>query len=95
MPDATRRVAGIPPGGDESAAGIACVTRGAYPDPKLGDPRRVVVALAPVRALTTPVPLALTRTDAALKTMELARDTRLSVMPITDAHAARLERLGG
>src|SRR5579862_2245996 len=38
--------------GDEKAiVGIARVVRGGYPDPKLGDPKRAVVDLMPVRPL--------------------------------------------
>ena len=80
-------------GKDKAAVGLAEVTRGAYADPKLGDPKRVVVDLKPVRALPAPVPLADFRTDPVLKTTELVRITRLSVMPLTPAHHQRvLER---
>ena len=82
-------------GKDRAAVGLAFVTRAAYPDPKLDDPKRVVVDLAPVTAFARPVPLAVIKTDTALKTMELVRNTRLSVMPVTAAQTERLERLGG
>ena len=82
-------------GDEKSAVGLAEVTRGSYPDPKLGDPKRVVVDLKPGRALKTPVPLADFRIDAVLKTTELVRISRLSVMPLSPAHFARvLERAG-
>jgi predicted RNA-binding protein with PUA-like domain len=82
-------------GKDKAAVGLAEVTRGAYADPKLGDPKRVVVDLKPVRALPTPVPLADFRADPVLETTELVRITRLSVMPLTPAHFQRvLERAG-
>jgi len=81
-------------GKDKAVVGIARVTRGAYPDPGLDDPRRVVVDLAPVKALARPVPLATIRSDPALATMELVRNSRLSVMPITAAQVQRLEHLG-
>jgi predicted RNA-binding protein with PUA-like domain len=82
-------------GGEKSVVGIAEVTRGAYPDPKLGDPKRVVVDLKPVRALATPVPLADFRVDPVLKTTELVRISRLSVMPLSPAHWARVLERGG
>src|SRR5262245_39584267 len=83
-------------GDEKSAVGLAEVTRGAYADPKLGDPKRVVVDLKPLRALKTPVPLADFRVDPVLKTTELVRISRLSVVPLTAAHFARLlERAGG
>src|SRR5438552_12974019 len=82
-------------GKDKAAVGLAEVTRGAYPDPKLGDAKRVVVDLKPVRALATPVSLADFRIDPVLKTTELVRISRLSIVPLTAAHHARvLERAG-
>jgi len=82
-------------GKEKSVVGLAEVTRGAYPDPKLGNPKRVVVDLKPVRALKIPVPLADFRIDPVLKTTELVRISRLSVMPLSKAHFARvLERAG-
>lgn len=80
-------------GRDKAAVGLAEVTRGPYADPKLGDPKRVVVDLKPVRAFAHALPLAEFRTDPVLKTTELVRISRLSVMPLTPAHHARvLER---
>jgi predicted RNA-binding protein with PUA-like domain len=56
----------------------------------------VVVDLKPVRAFAHTVLLSDFRNDPALKTTELVRITRLSVMPLTPAHHARvLERAGG
>jgi predicted RNA-binding protein with PUA-like domain len=82
-------------GKEKAVVGLAEVTRGPYPDPKLGDPKRVVVDLKPVRALRAPVPLADFRTDPILRTTELVRISRLSVMPLSAGHFARvLERAG-
>src|SRR5258705_12767594 len=82
-------------GKDKAAVGLAEVTRGAYADPKLGDAKRVVVDLKPIRAFANAVPLADFRSDPVLKTTDLVRITRLSVMPLTPAHHARvLERAG-
>src|SRR5512146_3285462 len=83
-------------GGEKAAVGLAEVTKGPYPYPKLGDPRRVVVDLKPVRALPAPVPLADFRADAVLRGTELVRITRLSVLPLSPEQLARvLERSGG
>lgn len=82
--------------GDERAAvGVAVATSGPYPDPKLGDPKRVVVDLAPERELDEPVPLSAFRTDAVLKSSDLPRLPRLSVMPLTDAQLQRVLKLAG
>ena len=83
-------------GGDKAVVGLAEVTKGSYPDPKLGDAKRVVVALTPVRAFAPPLPLSEFRTDPVLKTTELVRNSRLSVMPLTPEHFARISaRTGG
>jgi len=77
-------------GRDRAVVGIAEVACDPYPDPKLGDPRRVVVDLVPRRALHSPVTLDDFRSDPVLQTADLVRLTRLSVMPLTDAQLRRL-----
>ncbi len=77
-------------GAEKSAIGLATVTRGAYPDPRAGDPRRVVVDLAPKAPLRAPVPLAAFRADRVLATTELVRNSRLSVMPLSAPQLARV-----
>ena|SRR5438477_13193581 len=82
--------------GDEKAVvGIARAASDAYPDPKLDDPKRVVVDLVPVRKLQHPVPLATFRTDRVLDSTELVRLPRLSVMPLSEAQLTRVEQLAG
>ena len=82
-------------GAEKRAVGLAVAAGEPYPDPKLGDPRRVVVDLKPGKALPLPVALATFKTDAVLRTTELVRNSRLSVMPLTDAHLARVVQLAG
>ena len=83
-------------GADKAVIGLAQVTKGPYPDPKLAEPKRVVVDLKPVRAFASPLPLSEFRTDPVLKSTELVRNSRLSVMPLTPEHFARLiARTGG
>ena len=80
--------------GDEKAAiGLARVVRGAYPDPKAGDPRMAVVDLEPVRALPRPVTLREMRGNAKLAGFDLLRLPRLSVMPVSAAHWAEILRV--
>ena len=70
--------------GDEKAVvGIARIVSNPYIDPKLQDPKRVVVDLAPVRALGEPIPLARVKADPRFKGFSLVRIPRLSVMPVT------------
>jgi predicted RNA-binding protein with PUA-like domain len=77
-------------GDEKSAVGLAAATSAPYPDPELGDPKRVVVDLKPLKALKKPVPLTVFKTDPSLRTVEMVRISRLSVMPLT---APQLKRL--
>jgi predicted RNA-binding protein with PUA-like domain len=82
-------------GDEKQVVGLATADSEPFADPKLGDPKRVVVRLKAGRAFPFPVPLATFRTDAVLKTSDLARLPRLSVMPLTAAqHERLLERAG-
>jgi predicted RNA-binding protein with PUA-like domain len=79
--------------GDEKAAvGIARVTRAAYPDPKAGDPKRVVVDLEPVSRLPKPVSLARIKALPVFAESPLVRQGRLSVVALSAAQWAALER---
>ena len=81
-------------GKDKAAIGLATAASAPYPDPKLGDPKRVVVDLVAGRALKHPVPLATFRSDPLLKDVALVKNTRLSVMPLAAKALARLIALG-
>lgn len=77
--------------GDEKAVvGIAQVTKTAYPDPTDEAGGWVSVELKAVRALPRPVTLAEIRADTSLASMTLLKQSRLSVMPVEDAHAERI-----
>jgi predicted RNA-binding protein with PUA-like domain len=82
-------------GDEKQAVGLAVAASDAYPDPKLGDPKRPVFDLAAGKPLPKPVTLAQIKADAALKTSDLARLPRLSVMPFSEAQFQRLLRLAG
>ena len=82
-------------GDEKQAVGLARATSDAYPDPKLKDPKRLVFDLEAERALPKPVTLAQVKADAVLKTTELARLPRLSVMPLDTKQFARLLKLAG
>jgi predicted RNA-binding protein with PUA-like domain len=82
--------------GDERAVvGLARLASDPYPDPGLGDPRRVVVDLVPLRALARPVPLSTIKADRRFADLALVRISRLSVMPVAGAQWDRLLELGG
>lgn len=82
-------------GAEKSAVGLATVTKGPYPDPKLGDEKRVVVNLKPAGPLAKAVPLSTFKTDSVLRSTELVRNSRLSVMPLSAEHLRRLLELAG
>jgi predicted RNA-binding protein with PUA-like domain len=82
-------------GEEKQCVGLAEAVSDAYPDPKLKNPKRPVVDLAPSRPLAKPVTLAQVKADAALQETPLARQPRLSVMPLSEAHFQRLLRLAG
>ena len=82
-------------GDEKQAVGLAVAASDAYPDPKLGDPKRPVVDLSADRPFPKPVTLAQVKADAVLKATELARLPRLSVMPFSEAQFQRLLRLAG
>jgi predicted RNA-binding protein with PUA-like domain len=82
--------------GDERAlVGLALVSRGAYPDPKLHDPKRVVIDVTADRPLARPVTLAEIKGDPAFADLGLVRISRLSVIPVTAEQWKRLTALGG
>jgi predicted RNA-binding protein with PUA-like domain len=71
--------------GDEKAAvGVAKALGGAYPDPSKGNPRLLVVDIEPVRALPKPVTLAQVKAHPKLKNFDLVKNSRLSIMKLTD-----------
>jgi predicted RNA-binding protein with PUA-like domain len=83
-------------GEGKCVVGLARVSRAAYPDPTgEADEGWVAVDLEPVRAFPRSVTLAEIKADAALKQIELVRQSRLSVMPLRPAEFARLKKLGG
>jgi len=81
-------------GGDKAVMGIARAVSGAYADPKLKDPKLVVVDIEFVKRLKTPVPLAAVKAEPRLKTFDLVRISRLSVMPVSAEHRGLLKNLG-
>jgi predicted RNA-binding protein with PUA-like domain len=82
-------------GDEKQAVGLAVAASDPYPDPKLNNPKRLVIDLAAERPLPRPVTLAEVKADDALKTTELARVPRLSVMPFAEPQFKRLLRLAG
>jgi predicted RNA-binding protein with PUA-like domain len=78
-------------GNERAAVGLAEVTRAAYPDPKRGNPRLVVVDLKPVAPFARHVTLAEIKALAVFADSPLVRQGRLSVVPLTAAQWKALE----
>lgn len=77
-----------------SVVGIAEVLKPAYPDPTATEGDWSCVLLAPQRALTNPVSLATIKADPTLASMALIKQSRLSVMPVTEQEFASIVALG-
>jgi len=80
-------------GDEKQVVGLAVAASDAYPDPKLKDAKRPVVDLEVDRPIPKPVSLAQVKADATLKTSDLARLPRLSVMPLTEEQFQRILHL--
>ena len=66
--------------------GIAKVVKTAYPDPTDKAGKAVTVDVAPVEPVTPPVTLAAIKADPKFKEFGLVRQSRLSVVPVSDEH---------
>ena len=64
-------------GAETAVVGLARVASDPYPDPKLTDPRRVVVDIQGVRPLGTPIPLSAIKSDHRFRELGLVRISRL------------------
>ena len=82
-------------GNEKAVVGIARAVSDPYPDPEDGSGKYVAVDIAPVRRLPRAVTLAEIKADPAFARFALVRIARLSVMPVTDAEWARIERMAG
>lgn len=82
-------------GDERRAVGLAEVTSAPYPDPKLGNPKLVVVDVRPLGRLSRPVELAAIKADPFFADFALVRQGRLSVVPVMEAQWARLMGMAG
>jgi len=80
---------------DKRVVGLARVEREAYPDPTATEGDWSCVDLVPVKPLPSPVSLEAIKADKILARMELVRQSRLSVSPLSDEQFARLMEMGG
>jgi predicted RNA-binding protein with PUA-like domain len=77
-------------GEEKQIVGLAKVSKAPYADPTAEEGDWVAVDLTPVKALVAAVPLSIIKNDAALKDMPLARNSRLSVSPVTEGQFSRI-----
>ena len=82
--------------GDEKAAvGTARALSDAYPDPVKKDPKLLVVEIEAGKALSRAVTLAEIKAKAKLKSFDLVRLPRLSVMPVGEEQWKIIEEMAG
>jgi predicted RNA-binding protein with PUA-like domain len=80
-------------GKEKAVVGIAKATSDAYPDPVNSLGKFYVVDVAPEKKLPRPVTLASIKADGSFATFPLVRMSRLSVMPVTGAEWAAIEKM--
>jgi predicted RNA-binding protein with PUA-like domain len=80
-------------GDEKSVVGIAKALGDAYTDPGDKAGKAAVVDVGPVKKLPRPVTLKEIKADASFKDFALVRISRLSVMPVSNAEWARIERM--
>ena len=72
-------------GAERALVGLAEVASDPYPDPRQKDPRLVVIDVKAGARLPRPVSLDEIKAQAALRSFDLVRNSRLSVMPVSDS----------
>jgi predicted RNA-binding protein with PUA-like domain len=80
-------------GKEKAVVGIGKAIRDAYPDPADPSGKLFVAEFAPEKKLPNPVTLATIKADKVFANFPLVRISRLSVMPVTEAEWARIEKL--
>jgi predicted RNA-binding protein with PUA-like domain len=78
----------------KDVVGVARVTREAYPDPTAKGEDWSVVDLAPAFPMKKSVTLEAMKKDPALKGFQLLTHSRLSVVPVSEAHFNHILELG-
>lgn len=80
-------------GEGKEIVGIAEVVKAAYPDPTDKAGKAVTVDIKAVEPVRQPVTLAAIKADAKFKEFRLVRESRLSVVPVSDEHWKLLTRM--
>ncbi len=80
-------------GEEKAVVGIAKVARSAYQDPTAKEGDWATVDLAPVKPLRQPVTLREIKGNSRLKGILLVRQSRLSVMPLTESDFCEIPKM--
>ena len=80
-------------GKEKAVVGEMKATGNPMQDPKVDDPKAVVVPVQAVSRWPRPVTLKQIREDPELAQWDLVKNSRLSVMPVTEAQWRRVEEL--
>lgn len=80
---------------EKQVVGIARVIKEAHPDPTAKEGEWSCVDLEPEKALATPVTLDAIKSDSGLKGIPLLRQSRLSVMSLSEDQFNRVLKLSG
>jgi predicted RNA-binding protein with PUA-like domain len=82
-------------GEGKEIVGIAEVVKTAYPDPTDKEGKAVAVDVKAVEPVKQPVTLATIKADPKFKEFKLVRQSRLSVVPVSDEHFKLLMKMSG
>lgn len=82
-------------GDERQAVGLAHVVRGPYPDPKAGDPKLVAFEIIVGARFTKPVTLDEMRQKPVFADFGLLKNSRLSIVPMTEFHYKEMLKMAG
>ena len=82
-------------GEGKEIVGIAEVVKAAYPDPTDKESKAVAVDVKAVEPVKQQVTLAAIKADSKFKEFKLVRQSRLSVVPVSDEHFKLLIKMSG
>ena len=82
-------------GAEKAVVGTARALSDAYPDPVKKDPKLLVVRIEAGKALPRAVTLAEIKANAKLKSFDLVRLPRLSIMPVSEEQWKIIEETAG
>ena len=80
-------------GDERRIVGVAAVVRGYYINPELGDDKLAVCEVAARERLETPVTLQQIKAEPKLQDWALVRNSRLSVVPVSDEQWQTVQQL--